>query len=154
MHMWGEGTKEKQGRGGRKRVKPEGREGRAREEQHLESNAECSVALTKILLVNHFAVLFFLFLKPRDSQFCSNPYKVIYLNVLVSRKSTKWSQMVSSLPAPSISVICTSKGVMFMRFFLSPLSKEETCFLSSTHWLFWKYHSIKHQNIETEITFF
>lgn len=68
------------------------------------------------LWVNNFTSALFLFLKPRDWQFCSNPDKVIYLKVLLSRKSTKWSQIVSSLLPPSIFVIYTSKGVMFMLF--------------------------------------
>lgn len=50
------------------------------------------------LLVNNFTSALFLFSKPRDWRFCSNPNKVIYLKVLLSRKSTKWSQIVFSTP--------------------------------------------------------
>jgi hypothetical protein len=103
--------------------------GEAREAQWQQGKGTIShkrlraqLPLPEMLLVNNFTrALFyfisacFLFMKPRVWQFCSNPHKVIYLKVLLSRKLTKWSQMVSSPLPPSIFVICISKGVMFMR---------------------------------------
>lgn len=89
--------------------------------------------LPEILSVKNFISALFKFVKPRVLQFCSNTDKVIYLKVLLSRKPTKWSQMLSSPLPPSIFVICISKGMMFMVFFQSRLYEEEICFSSSTH---------------------
>lgn len=84
--------------------------------------------LPEILLVNNFISALFKFVKPRVLQFCSNTDKVIYLKVLLSRKPTKWSQMLSSPLPPSIFVICISKGMMFMVFFSLDYMKKKSVF--------------------------
>ena len=111
--MWEGGTEGPEERGGHKEVKSFRRRG---EGHTWDKTLWAKLPSSTTLLVNNFTSALFLFLKPRDWQFCSNPDKVIYLKVLLSRKSTKWSQIVSSLLPPSIFVIYTSKGVMFMLF--------------------------------------
>lgn len=112
---------------------------------------KAQLPLPGILLVNNFTSALFLLhkcffkcMKLRDRQFCLNPNKVIYLKVLLSRKSTKWSQVVFSPLPPLILVICISKWVMFMllSFWLCYVRKKSGFYQALTDF-FEKYNRKK-----------
>lgn len=89
------------------------------------------------LLVNNFTSALFLFSKPTDWQFCSNPNKVIYLKVLLSRKSRKWSQIVFSTPTINFCYLYQHGSDVYAFFFFSCLHyvKKKSVFYQALYFL-------------------